>query len=225
MDSVLDSVRGGDVGPADAVPARPPVASFVVTDDQAPTPGLVSRLLAPPHWRFHLLCGLGAAGVIWAAASPMSATIPTGAFTWLAAVCVAVWALRLLVGSFRGTLTLGYAVVPALALALGGLIYLDTPQQARWFHAADEFEQTLRALPMTNLWDQAAADAMTPARIGTYPIDGVSRGSAGNVQFRLDGGAAFTYLVEGVSAEIRDANPGASFEHVSGNWYVLRPAG
>lgn len=208
----------------DRAPARPPVASFTLVEEPAPPADLATRLLGAPGWGFHVGTGLAALSFLWAASGPSAGTVPSGMFTWLAVAVVTVWAIRLMIAAARGSLALSYVVVPVVALALGGLVLLDTPQQARWFQAKDGFEETLRALPSAKKWDQATVDAMTPGRIGSYRLDGVTRDSAGHVHFHLDGSAAsFIYLVDGVTAETTAANPAAEFEHVSGNWYVTRP--
>jgi succinyl-CoA synthetase alpha subunit len=71
-------------------------------------------------------------------------------------------------------------------------------------------------------------DAIVPGRIGSYFVDGVTRDAAGAAQFKLGAlrgsgsGAAFTYLVDGPTEKVRQANPGASFSHLHGNWFIVR---
>lgn len=207
-------------------PARPPVASFVVADAAAPTSGPVDRLLAAPGWISHAVCLLGALGVLWAASAPASpiagGDLRADRFAWLGLACALIWAVRLVVAIARGRVDWAYLVAPLAGLVVAGAIYLEIPEQMRWMQAEGGFENTLRALPTAKNWDPVAAQAMIPSRIGSYRVDRVSRDAGGAAQFHLDGGSAFTYLVDGVTTEVAAANPGFSFEQLHGNWYVLR---
>jgi hypothetical protein len=213
----------------DLAPARPPVASFVEMPDAAPELSLANRLLAGPGWKFHVACGLGALGVVWAASAPagLSAGDP---FAWLGFACIVLWAIRAGIAASRRTLTTVFLAAPLMAGVVGAAQYLEIPQETRWMQAQDGFEKALRTLPTAKQWDQKVADETTPGRIGSYWVDGVTRDGSGAVQFRLDSGpfgiapaagAVFTYLVDGPTDKVHAANPGATFDHLHGNWYVV----
>lgn len=206
-------------------PARPPVASFSAAGAEAPAPRLTGRLLAAPGWAFQVASVVGALGVLWAASAPASQVtggdLRADKFAWLGLACAVAWAIRLVLALARGRVDWAYVVTPALALAVGAAIYPELPQETRWMQAEGSFERTLRALPTAKKWDQATADAAIPSRIGTYHLDSVLRDASGAAQFHLDGGAAFTYLVDGVTPEVTAANPGFSFDHLHGNWFVV----
>jgi hypothetical protein len=225
VDNVIDGTSS-KVG----APARPPVASFVVVEDVAPEPTLADRLLGVPGWRFHLACGIGALSTAWAASSPAGLDLTGDRFAWAGLLCALMWAARLLVAASRRTVTAAFAAVPLMAGAVAGAAYLEIPQESRWLQAEGGFERALRNLPTVKAWDQTVADQVTPGRIGSYWVSGATRDSAGAAQFHLEGtfngsgAAAFTYLVDGPTRQVRDANPGAGFEHLHGNWYILRPA-
>lgn len=210
-------------------PARPPVASFVVVEDVAPEPALTDRLLGVPGWRFHLACAAGALSTAWAASSPAGLDLTGDPFAWAGLLCVLMWAARLAVAASRRTVRAAFVAVPLMAGAVAGAAYLEIPQESRWLQAEGGFERALRNLPTVKAWDQAVADQVTPGRIGSYSVSGATRDSAGAAQFHLEGTfhgngtAAFTYLVDGPTQQVRDANPGAAFEHLHGNWYILRP--
>ena len=223
MDYVIDSDRSG-VG----APARPPVASFVVPDEEAPEPTLGHRLLGAPGWAFHVACGLAALSMAWAASSPAGLDLTGDPFALAGLLGVALWAARLLAATSRRAVTAAFLAGPLMASFVAGVVYLEIPQESRWLQAEGGFEKALRNLPTAKSWDQGVADAVTPDRIGSYSVTGATRDAAGAAQFHLDGafrggeGSAFTYLVDGPTQAIRDANPGATFEHLHGNWYVVR---
>lgn len=223
MDYVIDAAQSGV-----NAPARPPVASFTIVEDEASPLSFADRLFSAPGWAFHVACGVGALSFIWAASSPAGLDLTGDPFAWAAIVCVITWAIRFAAAASRHMLTSAFLAVPLMAGALAAGVYLEAPQETRWMQAEGGFESTLRALPTAADWDQSAADEIVPGRIGSYSLHGVTRDAAGAAQFHLggtlDGGnASFTYLVDGPTAEVRDANPGANFEHLHGNWYVLRP--
>jgi hypothetical protein len=223
VDYVVDGDRSG-VG----APARPPVASFAVVENEAAEPSPADRLFGAPGWVFHLTCAAGALSTAWAASSPRGFDLSGDPFAWAGLLCVGIWALRLLAAASRRAVTVAFLAAPLMAGAVAGAVYLDLPQEMRWLQAESGFEKALRNLPAAKDWDQAAADAVTPGRIGSYSVSGASRDAAGAAQFHLDGPrnspAAFTYLVDGPTQEIRDANAGAAFEHLHGNWYLVRAA-
>ncbi|GAA0614047.1 hypothetical protein GCM10009547_14910 [Sporichthya brevicatena] len=225
MDHVIDATSS-----ALSAPARPPVASFVVEEDVDREPSLVERLLGAPGWTFHAICGVGALSMLWAASSPTGLDLTGDPFAWVGLACLVAFLARFVAAASRRTLTTAFLGVPLMVAAVAGLEYEELPQELRWMQAEGGFESTLRALPTAKKWDQTAADDMTPGRIGSYWVDGVTRDSAGAAQFHLASpfggtvGAAFTYLVDGPTDEVRAANPGATFEHLKGNWYVVRHA-
>jgi hypothetical protein len=228
VDNVIDAERSG-VG----VPARPPVASFVVVEEEAPEPTLVERLLGAPGWGFFGAGVAGALSMCWAASSPSGLDLTGDPFAWIGLVCVALFAAQFLAAVSRRTLTVVFLGTPLLAGLVAGAVYLELPQESRWMQAQGGFEKALRTLPTAKAWDQTVADEVVPGRIGSYWVDGVSRDAAGAAQFHLgsglfglvdSAGSAFTYLVDGPTAEVRDANPGATFEHLHGNWYIVRAA-
>jgi hypothetical protein len=214
----------------DRAPARPPVASFTVAEPEPRDLTVGERLSTAPGWAFHVASGLGALGVVWAASAPagLSARNP---FAWLGIACLLAWAVRMGFAASRRALTTAFLGVPLIAAVLAAGVYLEIPQETRWMQAQGGFEKALRAMPTAKHWDQTVADEVTPGRIGAYWIESVSRDGAGMVQFHLgngvlgvagDSGSAFTYLVEGPTEEVRAANPGATFSHLHGNWYVVR---
>ncbi len=229
MDHVIDATSPA-LSSALSAPARPPVASFVVEEDVEREPTLAERLLGAPGWTFSAICGVGALSVIWAASSPTGLDLTGDPFAWVGLACLVAFLARFVAAVSRRTLTTAFLGVPLMVAAVVGLEYEELPQELRWMQAEGGFESTLRALPTAKKWDQGVADDLTPGRIGSYWVDGVTRDSAGAAQFHLAGpfggttGAAFTYLVDGPTDEIRAANPGASFDHLKGNWYVVRPA-
>ncbi|MBA3745466.1 hypothetical protein [Sporichthya sp.] len=197
-------------------------------EDEAPQPSLADRLFGAPGWAFHVACGVGALSFLWAASSPAGLDLTGNPFTWLGIACVLSWVIRFVAAASRRTLTSAFLALPLMAGVLAAGVYLEVPQETRWLQAEGGFESALRALPTAQDWEQGAADEIVPGRIGSYRLHGVTRDAAGAAQFHLggtlDGGnAAFTYLVDGPTAEVRDANPGANFEHLHGNWYVLNP--
>ena len=200
-----------------------------MVEEVAPEPALMDRWLAAPGWRFHLACAVGALSTAWAASSPAGLDLTGDPFAWAGILCVVLWAARLVGAAWRRSLTAAFVALPLMAGAVAGAVYLEIPQESRWLQAEGGFEQALRNLPTVKAWDQAVADQVTPGRIGSYRVSGATRDSAGAAQFRLEGSfngsgtAAFTYLVDGPTQQVRDANPGASFEHLRGNWYILRP--
>lgn len=223
MDYVIGASHS-DVG----VPARPPVASFpAVVEDEVRERTLADRVFVPPGAAFHVASAVSALGALWAASSPSGLDLTGDPFAWPALACVALWAIRLLVCAPRRAVTSAFLVLPVLAGVVGAAAYLDVPRETRWLQAQSGFEKAVRALPQGKTWDQAAADRAVPGRIGSYPLAGVSRDAAGAVQFHLTGSvlngsaAAFTYLVDGPSDAVRAANPGASFAHLHGHWYVI----
>lgn len=226
MDNVVDSDRSG-IG----APARPPVASFVVEPDEAPEPTPADRLFGAPGGVFHLACALGALSTFWAASSPAGLDLTAGPFAWAGLLCLALWAARLAAAASRRAVSAAFLAAPLMAGVVAGAVYLELPQETRWVQAETGFEKALRNLPSARDWDQAVADEVTPGRIGTYWVTGATRDAAGAAQFHLDdrfdsgSGSAFTYLVDGPTEEIHDANPGAAFEHLHGNWYIVRAAG
>ena len=202
-------------------------------EDEAPEPSFADRLLGAPGWGFSAAFGAGALSMLWAASSPAGLDLAGDPFAWAGVAVVVLFLARLAAAASRRTLTGAFVAAPLMAGAVAGAVYLEIPQESRWMQAQGGFEKALRTLPTAKAWDQAAADQVVPSRIGSYWVDGVSRDAAGTAQFHLgsglvglvDGaGAAFTYLVDGPTAEVRDANPGATFEHLHGNWYILRPA-
>jgi hypothetical protein len=218
VDYAIDASSSG-VG----APARPPVASFVVAEDEVPQPSRAARLFGAPGWVFHLACGVGTLGIVWAASSPAGLDLTGDPFAWLGVACAVVWALRLIAAVSLRTLTTAFLMGPLMAGALAGVVYLEVPQETRWVQAQSGFEKAVRELPTAKDWDQARADEVTPGRIGSYSLQGVSRDAAGAAQFHLADGVAFTYLVDGPTTAVKDANPGAAFEHLRGHWYVLHP--
>lgn len=223
MDNVIESDRSG-LG----APARPPVASFVVGPEEVPEPTRADRLLGAPGGVFHLVCGLGALSTLWAASSPAGLDLAGDPFAWAGLLCAALWAARLLAAASRRAVSAAFLAAPLMAGLVAGAVYLEFPQETRWVQAETGFEKALRNLPTAKDWDQAVADEVTPGRIGTYQVTGATRDAAGAAQFhlgdQLDSGAgsAFTYLVDGPTQEVRAANPGAAFEHLHGNWYIVR---
>ncbi|HUR74137.1 MAG TPA: hypothetical protein VMZ00_07660 [Sporichthya sp.] len=202
--------------------------------EEVPEPSLADRLLGAPGWIFHVACGLGALSMLWAASSPTGLELARDPFAWLGLACALIWAVRLCVSASRRAATMAFLLVPVLGGILGGAYYVEIPQESRWLQAQGGFETALRALPTAKAWDQAVADETVPPRIGSYWVSGVSRDSAGAAQFHLGNapaglasarGASFTYLVDGPTEQVREANPGSTFEHLHGNWYVVRPAG
>ena len=197
-------------------------------EEEAPEPTLRDRLLGAPRWRFHLACGAAALSMAWAASSPTGLDLVGDPFAWVGLLCAAIWAVRLASAASRRTVTAAFLAAPLMAGAVAGAIYLELPQEARWLQAEGSFERALRNLPTAAEWDQAAADQVTPGRIGSYSVSGATRDAAGAAQFHLnqDSGkaGAFTYLVDGPTQEVRDAHPGQDFEHLRGNWYIVRPA-
>lgn len=200
-----------------------------MVEEAAPEPALLDRLLTAPGWRFHLACAVGALSTAWAASSPAGLDLAGDPFAWAGIVCVVLWAARLAVAASRRAVTAAFVAVPLMAGAVAGAVHLEIPQESRWLQAEGGFERALRNLPTVKAWDQAVADQVTPGRIGSYWVSGASRDSAGAAQFHLEGtfngsgAAAFTYLLDGPTQQVRDANPGASFEHLHGSWYILRP--
>lgn len=206
------------------------MASFVLVEDVAPEPALADRLLAAPGWKFHLACAAGALSTAWAASSPAGLDLTDDPFAWAGILCVVLWTARLAGAASRRAVTAAFVAVPLMAGAVAGAVHLEIPQESRWLQAEGGFESALRNLPTAKAWDQAVADQVTPGRIGSYSVAGATRDSAGAAQFHLEGtfngrgAAAFTYLVDGPTQQVRDANSGASFEHLHGNWYIVRPA-
>jgi len=214
----------------DRAPARPPVASFPVVEDEPRELSRAERLTGAPGRIFHIACVLGVVGVLWAASSPTGLSLGAPA-AWPGFACVAVWALRLGIGAWRRTMTAAFLTVPLLAGVVGVAQYLDIPQETRWMQAQNGFENALRTLPTAKQWDQKVADETVPGRIGSYRVGAVTRDGSGAAQFQLgdgpfgltsDSGAAFTYLVDGPTEKVRQANPGASFSHLHGNWFIVR---
>jgi hypothetical protein len=220
VDSVID----------DLAPARPPVASFTVVEEPAPERSLADRLFGAPGWAFHAVFGVGALSTLWATSSPSGLDVTGDPFAWFGLACVLSWVLRFAVAASRRTLTSAFVGAPLIAAVVATGVYFEVPQETRWMQAEGGFETALRALPTAQKWDQAIADETVPGRIGSYWIEGVTRDAAGAAQFHLGSGlmgvidstgSAFTYLVDGPTAAVKDANPGMSFEHLHGNWYVL----
>lgn len=196
-------------------------------EDEVREPSLRDRLLAAPGWVLNVVFGLGTLSMAWAASSPTGLDLTGDPFAWLGLACALSFLLRFAVAASHRAVTTAFLGAPLMAGVLAAGVYLELPQQSRWMQAEGGFESALRALPSAKDWDQGAADGILPGRIGTYSLTGVTRDAAGAAQFHLDGtllgadGAAFTYLVDGPTAEVHDANPGASFEHLSGKWYVV----
>lgn len=214
----------------DRAPARPPVASFAVVEDDPRELSRAERLTGAPGRIFHVACVLGVLGVMWAASSPAGLSL-ADPFAWPGIACVAVWAIRAGIAASRRALTAVFLTVPLMAGVVGAAQYLDIPRETRWIQAQNGFENALRALPTAKQWDQKAADQVVPGRIGSYRIEAVTRDGSGAVQFQLgnglfgaasDSGSAFTYLVDGPTEKVRQANPGASFSHLHGNWFIVR---
>ncbi len=226
MDNVIDADRSGV-----AAPARPPVASFTVVEDAAPEPTLVDRLLGAPGWGFHTALGVGALSMFWAASSPAGLDLIGDPFAWIGIACVLSWVLRFALATSRRTLTTAFIGAPLIAAVVATGVYFDIPAETRWMQAEGGFESALRAIPTAKDWDATVANETVPGRIGSYRVENVTRDAAGAAQFHLGSaafglidstGSAFTYLVDGPTTEVRDANPGATFEHLHGNWYILR---
>ena len=216
----------------DFAPARPPVASFVVVEEPAPARSLADRLIGAPTWTFYAVFGVGALCMTWAATAPSGIDLTGDPFAWFGIACALSFVVRFLVAASRRTLTTAFLGGPIIAAVLATGVYFDVPQETRWLQAEDGFETALRSLPTAKDWDPAVANETVPGRIGSYWVDTVTRDASGAAQFHLGSGlsgvidstgAAFTYLVDGPTQEVRDANPGASFEHLHGNWYVVRP--
>lgn len=206
------------------------MASFTVVDDEAPELSLMDRLIAPPGLSFHITFGVGVLGALWAASSPSGYSV-SDPFGWVGLAVVAAWAIRMGFALSRNAFNTAFLIVPVALGVLAAGAYFEVPQETRWMQAEGGFEKALRSLPQAKEWDQAVADETVPGRIGSYWLDGVSRDSAGMVQFHLSNGllgvgdaagSAFTYLVDGPTEKVAEANPGATFDHVHGNWYIVR---
>lgn len=202
-----------------------------MVEDVAPEPSLSDRLFGAPGWAFHAVFGVGALSMLWAASSPSGLDLTGDPFAWFGVACVLSWIVRFLIASSRRTVTTAFIGAPLIAAVVAAGVYFEVPQETRWLQAEDGFETALRALPTAKDWDQNVANETVPARIGSYWVDNVTRDAAGAAQFHLGSGlfgvidstgTAFTYLVDGPTQEVRDANPGATFEHLHGHWYVIR---
>ncbi len=202
-----------------------------MVEEEAPERTLMDRLIGAPGWTFHAVFGVGALSMFWAASSPAGLDLTGDPFAWFGIACVLSYLLRFFVASSRNTLTTAFVGAPLIAAVVATGVYFEVPPETRWMQAEGGFETALRALPTAKDWDPAAAEQIVPGRIGSYWVEGVTRDAAGAAQFHLTSGlfglidstgSAFTYLVDGPTQEVRDANPGAEFVHMHGNWYVLR---